>query len=171
MDVDTPEPPTFPSFDLPSLLSHGKLLLASEGKEYAAPSHPADLARARKDAMSRLGLDFLQDVGGGDDMDWERELAAGETKSEATSEPARPSPTPPAPTPAPAPAPTVASAPAPTQTPAPAPAPVQEDLSGLSARERNRLKRKRKPGNGAFVTAANSAPPTGNGQSEASGGK
>ncbi|CAE6409738.1 unnamed protein product [Rhizoctonia solani] len=171
MDVDTPEPPTFPSFDLPSLLSHGKLLLASEGKEYAAPSHPADLARARKDAMSRLGLDFLQDVGGGDDMDWERELAAGETKSEATSEPARPSPTPPAPTPAPAPAPAVASAPAPTQTPAPAPAPVQEDLSGLSARERNRLKRKRKPGNGAFVTAANSAPPAGNGQSEASGGK
>ncbi|CAE6462717.1 unnamed protein product [Rhizoctonia solani] len=85
MDVDTTEPPAFPSFDLPSLLTHGKLLLASEGKEYAAPSHPADLARARKDAMSRLGLDFLQDVGGGDDMDWERELAAGETKSEATS--------------------------------------------------------------------------------------
>ncbi|KAF8744257.1 chromatin remodeling protein, partial [Rhizoctonia solani] len=176
MDVDTSEPPTFPSFDLPSLLSHGKLLLASEGKEYAAPSHPADLARARKDAMSRLGLDFLQDVGGGDDMDWERELAAGETKSEATSEPARPSPTPPAPIPAPAPVaapvsvPTPAQAPAPVSAPAPAPIP-EEDLSGLSARERNRLKRKRKPGNGAFVTAANSAPPTGNGQSEASGGK
>ncbi|CAE6520255.1 unnamed protein product [Rhizoctonia solani] len=177
MDVDTSEPPTFPSFDLPSLLSHGKLLLASEGKEYTAPSHPADLARARKDAMSRLGLDFLQDVGGGDDMDWERELAAGETKSEATTEPAGTSPTPPAPTPAPLPAaapvpdPAPAAAPTPAPVPAPAPPPVQEeDLSGLSARERNRLKRKRKPGNGAFVTAVNSAPPA-NAQSEASGGK
>ncbi|CAE7140157.1 unnamed protein product [Rhizoctonia solani] len=168
MDVDTPEPPTFPSFDLPSLLAHGKLLLASEGKEYTAPSHPADLAKARKDAMSRLGLDFLQDVGGGDDMDWERELAAGETKSEATSEPARTSPTPPAPAPVPVPA--VAPAPAPAPAPTP-PAPAQEeDLSGLSARERNRLKRKRKPGNGAFVTAANSAPQA-NTQPEASGGK
>ncbi|KAJ1310135.1 hypothetical protein OPQ81_006880 [Rhizoctonia solani] len=175
MEVDTSEPPAFPAFDLGSLLSHGKLLLASEGKEYAAPTHPADLARARKDAMSRLGLDFLQDMGGGDDMDWERELAAGETKPEATSEPTRPSPTPPAPAPPPAPAviqaPPPAPAPIQAPVPVPAPAPVQEDdLSGLSARERNRLKRKRKPGNGAFVTAANSAPPK-NAPPEASGEK
>ncbi|KAG8771746.1 TATA-binding protein-associated factor mot1 [Ceratobasidium sp. 428] len=152
-NAPTSEPPTFPSFDLPALLAHGTLLLASSGKEYAAPTHPADLARARKDVMSSLGLGFLEGVGGAEDMDLDRDLAAdanqnanGETKAEP-SEPAKSSPPPPA-TPA-----------------APAPAPlIEEDLSGLSVRERNRLKRKRKPGNGAFVAATSAS---NNGQADA----
>ncbi|KAG9123442.1 TATA-binding protein-associated factor mot1, partial [Ceratobasidium sp. 392] len=155
-NAPTSEPPAFPSFDLPALLAHGTLLLASSGKEYAMPTHPADLARARKDVMSSLGLGFLEGVGGAEDMDLDRDLAAdqtqngngngnGETKNEP-SEPAKSSPPPP-PTPA------VASAPL-----------AEEDLSGLSARERNRLKRKRKPGNGAFVAATSAS---NNGQADA----
>lgn len=146
-NASTSEPPAFPTFDLPSLLANGTLLLASSGKEYAAPSHPADLARARKDAMSRLGLDFLEGVGGADDMDWERELAAGQQPADQKSDPEPARPSPPAPAPAPAPPALVVAA----------PLALEEDLSGLSVRERNRLKRKRKPGNGAFVAAPNTS--------------
>ncbi|KAG9075152.1 TATA-binding protein-associated factor mot1, partial [Ceratobasidium sp. UAMH 11750] len=91
-NAPTDEPPAFPSFDLPALLAHGTLLLASSGKEYAAPTHPADLARARKDVMSSLGLGFLEGVGGAEDMDLDRDLADpnhnGDTKPEP-SEPAK----------------------------------------------------------------------------------
>ncbi|QRV86508.1 TBP associated factor (Mot1) [Ceratobasidium sp. AG-Ba] len=152
-DATTSDPPAFPALDLPALLAHGTLLLASSGKEYAMPTHPADLARARKDVMSSLGLGFLEGVGGADDMDLDKDLAADqntETKSEP-SEPAKVTPPPAAPPPAP------------VAAPAPAPA-IEEDLSGLSVRERNRLKRKRKPGNGAFVVATSASS---NGQPDA----
>ncbi|KAJ7184295.1 SNF2 superfamily chromatin remodeling protein [Mycena filopes] len=58
-----------------SRLSGGKLLLASSGKEFIKPagilSSPAEVKKARKAAMDRLGLDFLD----GDDLDIEKELA------------------------------------------------------------------------------------------------
>lgn len=151
-------------------MQKGVLLLASSGKEFARPAgilaNPAEVKRARKEAMGRLGLDFLDSFGGADDMDIDKELAV-EAEADATSEadahlkredpvssvspmevdfnlrkerspPARShSSTPAVPSPV---------------TPA---TPVVEtsDLSGLSARERNRLKRKRKTGSSAFVAA------------------
>ena len=112
--------------------------------------------------MGRLGLDFLDSVGGADEMDIEKELADAEADIDMEREdsvaPKSPmdvdtvkkeilpdrqmSSTP-------------AQDPSPTGSTGPSAA-----VSGLSARERNRLKRKRKPGNSAFVAAP---PPAANG--------
>ncbi|KAI0781371.1 SNF2 chromatin remodeling protein [Trametes elegans] len=166
--------PEFPSFSVRELMEKGTLLLASSGKEFIKPTgilaNSSEVKKARREAMGRLGLDFLESVGGADDMDLDKELAADEAeadvemsaptppvKSEDEAVPISPieethdvkvkkeeslpvrskSTTPAAP-------PSIPSGPA---TPAP------EDMSALSARERNRLKRKRKPGNAAVVAA------------------
>jgi TATA-binding protein-associated factor len=114
--------------------------------------------------MGRLGLDFLDNVA--DEMDLEKELAdSTEADADIEMDSVAPkseeiqsmSPT------------DVctpdlklkAERPSPTRSVTPAASPpttsnVREvDLAALSARERNRLKRKRKPGNSAFV-----APPS-----------
>ncbi|KAJ6606457.1 SNF2 superfamily chromatin remodeling protein [Mycena vulgaris] len=165
--------PEFPNFSVQELISQGKLLLASSGKEFVKPAgmlaNPAEVKKARKAAMSRLGLDFLDE----DDLEIEKELADemevdidGEmevvpipvpikseddadpdfapslspmdvehkAKREGTSAPTTRSATP--------------ADPSPTTPDTP-----DADMSALSARERNRLKRKRKPGNSAFVAA------------------
>lgn len=157
------------------LLQKGTLLLASSGKEYFKPngilSSSTEVKKARKEAMGRLGLDFLDNFGANDDMDLDKELAAGsehdvqgpdETENNMDVDPppvsmglsldvaAKPkkrssSPRSKSTTPV-APSPSAPSIPQPGN-----------DLSGLSARERNRLKRKRKQGNAAFVQAP---PPT-----------
>jgi TATA-binding protein-associated factor len=155
----------------------GKLLLASSGKEFVKPtgifSNSLEVKKARKEAMGRLGLDFLDTVGGEDDMDLEKELVAdvepdleidmeNSLKIEEHNQPLSPAgvsirvdvkmerslsrsdSVPPA-TPT-------------SSTPTAVSANVDESV--LSARERNRLKRKRKPGNNAFVAAP---PPSGSG--------
>ena len=157
------------------LVQKGTLLLASSGKEFTKPngilSSSNEVKKARKEAIGRLGLDFLYSFGANDDMDLDKEFAAGSepdiqvpgenennmdidlapvstdlsldisTKVKKRSpSPRSKSTTPVAPSP---------SAPSGPQ--------LDEDLSGLSARERNRLKRKRKQGNTAFVQAP---PPT-----------
>ena len=146
----------------------GTLLLASSGKEFSKPTglltNPTEVKRARKEAMGRLGLDFLDSVGAADDMDLDKELAV-EAEAEALGDPdtdlkqeatpAAESPmdtefpnkefSPPARSHSSTP---VVPSPITPSTPAEA-----NDLNGLSARERNRLKRKRKAGNSAFVHA------------------
>lgn len=158
-----PEPP-FPSFSVQGLVLQGKLLLASSGKEFVKPagilSSATEVKKARKEAMGRLGLDFLDNVA--DEMDLEKEFAEAEAdgdvemedvpvKSEPSVEPLSPMQTFPSEEPIkredrPATRSVTPSAPSPAT-------PVPEDLGALSARERNRLKRKRKPGNSAFVAA------------------
>ena len=138
--------------------------MASSGKEFVKPagilSSAAEVKKARKEAMGRLGLDFLDNVG--DEMDLEKEFAEAEAdgdiemedvsvKREASAEPISPMQTCPSEDPMkqedrP---PTRSATPA-ASSPAPS---MPEDLGALSARERNRLKRKRKPGNAAFVAA------------------
>jgi TATA-binding protein-associated factor len=155
--------PDFPAFSVRDLISQGKLLLASSGKEFIKPTGilatTAEVKKARKEAMGRLGLDFLDDVA--DDLELDKELAGdmevdiskdGATRADSpmdicfetggaqkTSSPPTRSLTPVDPSP------TTSSAP-------------DVDLSALSARERNRAKRKRKQGPGAFVPAP--PPPT-----------
>lgn len=155
--VDLPVP-DFPAFSVRDLISQGKLLLASSGKEFIKPvgilATTAEVKKARKEAMGRLGLDFLDDVA--DDLELDKELAGdmevdvskdGTTRANSpmeicfetggaqkTSSPPTRSLTPVDPSP------TTSSAP-------------DVDLSALSARERNRMKRKRKQGPGAFVQA------------------
>ncbi|EFI28392.1 Mot1 [Coprinopsis cinerea okayama7 len=167
--VDAPceSPPEYPKFLLAELLDQGKLLLASSGKEFIKPAgilaSAAEVKKARKEAMSRLGLEFLDDVA--DDMDLDKELTeqmviedeapppqSTETRqSSADVEMALETPPlPKEPVKEPS-APCDTAAPSPTSSATPSiPEP---DLSTLSARERNRLKRKRKPGNSAFVAA------------------
>lgn len=157
------------------LVQKGTLLLASSGKEFVKPngilSSSNEVKKARKEAMGRLGLDFLYSFGGNDDMDLDKELAAGsesdapvteETENimdidpppvsgdlslDVTTKAKKRSPSPRSKSTTPvAPSPSVACDPQP-----------ENDLTGLSARERNRLKRKRKQGNSAFVQAP---PPT-----------
>lgn len=169
--------PDFPPFSVSQLLQTGTLLLSSSGKEFSeqvALGTPAEVARARKEAMSRIGLGFMNGVdedGLADDLD--KELVDDpddddhDMKAEQMSSPA----------------PTNGHASVKSEdedmkdvlTPSRGPQLVVEtsvkaerhdeesaspsaessvDLSGLSARERNRLKRKRKPGNSAFVSAA-----------------
>ena len=157
------------------LVQKGTLLLASSGKEFIKPngilSSSNEVKKARKEATGRLGLDFLDSFGANDDMDLDKELAAvsepdaqppGENENPMDSDPSpvsadlsldvgakvkkrSPSPRSKSTTPV-APSPSVPSGPQ-----------IDEDLTGLSARERNRLKRKRKQGNAAFVQAP---PPT-----------
>ncbi|PSR84037.1 hypothetical protein PHLCEN_2v5539 [Hermanssonia centrifuga] len=147
-------------------MEKGTLLLASSGKEFVKPTgilaNSSEVKKARKEAMGRLGLDFLDSVGAGDDIDLEKELVADaeidqdvEMDSVKIEEDIKPVlmtsehmkvDTPVAgPSKSPTPA---ASSPAPSAGP-----PAINDTSNLSARERNRLKRKRKPGNSAFVAA------------------
>ncbi|GLB35068.1 putative protein with domain of unknown function (DUF3535) [Lyophyllum shimeji] len=161
-----PALPAFPKFSVQELVLQGKLLLASSGKEFAKPagifSSAAEVKKARKEAMGRLGLDFLD----ADDMDLEKEFAAeaeGDEDVEMDDVVAKTelqeeslgickaeqpikqeehgdltrSATPTAPSP----------------TTSNAPSLPDPDTTVLSARERNRLKRKRKPGNSAFVAA------------------
>jgi TATA-binding protein-associated factor len=157
--------PDFSKFSVQELILSGKLLLASSGKEFTKPtgilSSSAEVKKARKEAMGRLGLEFLDNVA--DEMDLDKELAADmevdpemeaddtQSKSEvvpdgilqpgstsldtrvkiersSSSTPAASSPT--------------------TTRPE-----ESADMSNLSARERNRLKRKRKLGSSAFVAA------------------
>ncbi len=158
-DVNDLPPPEFPNFSVKQLMESKTRLLASSGKEYIKPSgifqNATEVKKARKAAMNRLGLDFL-DVADDDEMDLDKELAAGDDldvdsemksvtpqeedrhlKAESSSEPRK------------------AMSPAErfkSSTPTPGPL-SEDDLTGLSARERNRLKRKRKPGNSAFVSA------------------
>jgi TATA-binding protein-associated factor len=157
------------------LVQRGTLLLASSGKEFTKPngilSSANEVKKARKEAMGRLGLDFLYSFGGNDDMDLDKELAAGsesdapvpeETENimdmdpppasgdlslDVTTKAKKRSPSPRSKS-------TTPVAPSPS---APCGLQPENDLSGLSARERNRLKRKRKQGNAAFVQAP---PPT-----------
>jgi len=158
------EIPQFPSFSVQDLIQKGTLLLASSGKEFAKPSgilsNSAEVKKARKEAMGRLGLDFLDSVGG-DEMDIEKELAAdvepeadiemeNSTKTEEEMSPTSPMDIEPVKRERSPPArPMSATSVAPSTVPSSSP----EDLTTLSARERNRLKRKRKPGNSAFVAA------------------
>jgi TATA-binding protein-associated factor len=145
--------PSFPSFAVGELISQGKLLLASSGKEFQKPvgilSSVTEVKKARKEAMGRLGLDFLDT----DDMDLDKEFAAEmeadqdvdmeqaqdpvpSEQKESVLEELSPPETPQVPSPT-----------------APAPPSSAEADAALSARERNRLKRKRKAGNSAFVPA------------------
>ena len=91
--------PDFPHFSVQELMERGTLLLASSGKEFTKPTgilaSSSEVKKARKDAMSRLGLDFLDSVGGADDMDLDKELAADETDGDV--EMAAPPPAPAAP--------------------------------------------------------------------------
>ena len=160
-------PPTFSNFSVQELILQGKLLLASSGKEFVKPtgilSSAAEVKKARKEAMGRLGLEFLD----GDDMDLDKEFAADAETDEGVEvdvmigkvessvnlvtgpfnakqymqDEVPRSATPNAPSPSDS---TTPSLPDP-------------DATVLSARERNRLKRKRKLGNSAFVSAQ--APP------------
>ncbi|GAA6059472.1 hypothetical protein JCM10212_005411 [Sporobolomyces blumeae] len=172
---------TVRDYDLARILAEGTLLLSSSGKEFSAALSSLsaeELAKAQKEALGKLGLGF----GGGQDdigVDVGAELAAaGETAggpsqpAPSTSEPAaaatllstRPSLPPPrfkagAPPgpPPPAPAPTPAQPAQPVQPPAPA-ADEADPYAGLSARERNKLKRKRKAEEKAGISP--SAAPT-----------
>ena len=59
------------------LLKTGTLLLSSSGTEFSEPvplGTPAEVARARKEAMSRLGLGFMDGVDD-DDLGLDKELA------------------------------------------------------------------------------------------------
>jgi TATA-binding protein-associated factor len=225
--VDPSCPPPFPPFSVPTLLNTppSSLLLASSGKEFARPASfrsPGEVAKARKEAMGRLGLDFLGMGDEGDaDMDWDKELADGgdgETSSVADTkvEPMdmdargtepnmkpvdmdRPSIVHPMPTvitsfprhqdlkmedsPASSPIGRPVSAGSSTSFAPPPPSasssvfdhsvnrgipPTPQDPPvELSARERNRLKRKRKAGNSAFVAGA--AAPSGSSSTSVNG--
>lgn len=159
----THAPPIFPNFSVQELLVQGKLLLASSGKEFIKPagilSSAAEVKKARKEAMGRLGLDFLDT----DDMDLDKEFAAEDDveddaemddaapgvelslETEELSKPELKQPDSPFP-----PRSVTPSVPSPTTSTAPS---LPDADTVLSARERNRLKRKRKPGNSAFVAA------------------
>ncbi|KAJ7090312.1 SNF2 superfamily chromatin remodeling protein [Mycena belliarum] len=169
--------PDFPVFSVQELISEGKLLLASSGKEYVKPagmlSTPTEVKKARKAAMSRLGLDFLDE----DDLDIEKDLADEmEVDLDCDADVPVKSEDPPSSECVPAPSPMdvdskvkreIVSTPTtrsatPVEPSPTSPSVPDADLSALSARERNRLKRKRKPGNSAFV-AAPPPPPQGAG--------
>ncbi|EGN96198.1 hypothetical protein SERLA73DRAFT_170610 [Serpula lacrymans var. lacrymans S7.3] len=171
-----PHAPEFPSFSVQELMQKGSLLLASSGKEFSKPagilSSSSEVKRARKEAMGRLGLDFLDSVGGADDMDLDKELAV-ETELDAEDDPEnamKVEETPVSSSPMDvdfkpkqersSPARPDSTTPTGPSLPTTSGASAGEDASGLSARERNRLKRKRKPGNSAFVAAPPPPPPS-----------
>ncbi|KAF5372870.1 hypothetical protein D9758_001613 [Tetrapyrgos nigripes] len=147
-------PPEYFKFSVEELVSQGKLLLASSGKEFIRPailSSPAEVKKARKEAMGRLGLEFLDDVA--EEMDLDKELGL-ETNAETEVKTEAPSPTSTSPMDC-EPKPTKSTAQSRSATPVEpsptSPSTPDGDTTALSARERNRLKRKRKPGNSAFV--------------------
>ncbi|KAI0261043.1 SNF2 chromatin remodeling protein [Gloeopeniophorella convolvens] len=175
-------PPDFPMLSVEELVQKGTLLLASSGKEFVRPTgilqSSSEVKKARKEAMGRLGLDFLDGFGGNDDMDLDKELAAdseadaqvpaeGENAMNEDSSPVSTSP----PlelgarvkkrSPSPRSKSSTPVAPSPSAPTGPQP---DDNMNGLSARERNRLKRKRKQGNTAFVQAP---PPTTNSKFQA----
>jgi len=155
-------PPEFPNFSVRELVNQGKLLLASSGKEFVKPAgiltSTQEVKKARKDAMARLGLDFLDIDNGNDDMDLDKEFAADmeiDTTSAAIDATHIVDTNPSSPMDVCHPE-SIAKAPSPSTRSVsptlPSPPTTNEiDTSVLSARERNRLKRKRKPGNSAFV--------------------
>ncbi|KAG8931790.1 TATA-binding protein-associated factor mot1 [Tulasnella sp. 418] len=147
--VSTTAPP-FPPFSVSDLIGPPHLL-SSTGKEFnKLPHNGRDAANAKRDAMGKLGLGLLEGFGGDalagelekelvDDGDTDVKME--ETKSEqelTTDEP-------------PTPAPTAGKIELKVEA-------KEESISAqnLSARERNRLKRKRKEGN-AFVGAVSGA--------------
>jgi TATA-binding protein-associated factor len=153
--------PDYPVFSVQDLILQGKLLLASSGKEFIKPAgilaSTAEVKKARKEAMGRLGLDFLEGVA--DDIDLDKEFAdddgdvqmnsvKGESSvpgspmdvsppTDRTSSPASDA---------------FPDRPSGSAIPAHVAAPEQ-DTANMSPRELNRLKRKRKVGNSAFVAA------------------
>ncbi|PFH50688.1 hypothetical protein AMATHDRAFT_47708 [Amanita thiersii Skay4041] len=154
--------PEFPQFSVSELILSGKLLLASSGKEFIKPSgilsSSAEVKKARREAMGRLGLEFLDSVA--DEMDLDKELAA-DMEVEADAEPQEAKSEDPMETiteklPSEGRAkldqsdPVTPIASSPTIV---APSEADVDMNSLSARERNRLKRKRKLGSSAFVAA------------------
>lgn len=163
-DLSSPPSPDFPKFSVKELVAQGNLLLSSSGKEFIKPTGilPTiqEVKKARKEAMNRLGLGFLDTVD--DDMELEKEFAAemdidapedpqvatnqADLSMQAAMDVCQPD--------APAnkdPSPSTRSA-TPTTIPSPCNTDVPDiDPGQLSAREKNRLKRKRKPGNSAFV--------------------
>lgn len=168
--------PEFPHFSVQELMEKGTLLLASSGKEFTKPTgilaSSSEVKKARKEAMGRLGLDFLESVGGADDIDLDKELAADEDEMMVDGENGvkmeidvkmedvkMEEDTKPILQPQPIKLETPVAGPSNSPTPvAPSPVPSNgaqptEDTTNLSARERNRLKRKRKGGNSAFVVA------------------
>lgn len=119
------------------------------------------MKKARKAAIDRLGLGFLEGVD--DDMDLDKEFAA-EMEVDISADPPLGGLEADAPLPSPMdlcpPEAPMAKAPSPStrsvtpNLPSPStPVVPSESDTILSARERNRLKRKRKPGNSAFVAA------------------
>ena len=154
-DLSDLPPPEFPNFSVQQLMQSGTRLLASSGKEFSKPAgifkDAAEVRKARKAAMNRLGLGFLE-VADDDDMDLERELANVEdidgeldTPKDEGVDRVKFSPA-------------ADGAQTPVKETSPVermksatPGPAEEDLAGLSVRERNRLKRKRKAGNTAVV--------------------
>ncbi|KAF7727950.1 TATA-binding protein-associated factor mot1 [Apophysomyces ossiformis] len=119
----------FNQFDLASVLSHGKLLLGSAGKEYDidfSDMTPQErLEMQRRNLKDRLGLGSqFMDVELVDDIDLDARKSSNRKKQVSP----KPTPT------------TSTQQPPPSSTPA-----VQEiNMAGLSARERNMLKRKMK---------------------------
>lgn len=181
---------TLKELDVARILREGQLLLASSGKEYGklAQMSEADLARAQKDVMKNLGLGLGgtdDDIG----VDVSAELASGMRGANGPGD-ASAGPAPPArpalPPPRFKPGGPVASAPltpsakaspvpsAPSGTAAPAsisgtstpeagqsPAAGEADpYAGLSAREKNKLKRKRKAEEKAGIAPSPIALPT-----------
>lgn len=159
-------PPEFPIFSIQELVTQGTLLLASSGKEFVKPagilSSSQEVKKARKEAMDRLGLGFLEGVEE-DDMDLDKEFAAemevdisanssghGVEAEASVSSPMDLCPPPQA---LKAPSPSTRSVTPNLPSPSTPTVPSESDNAILSARERNRLKRKRKPGNSAFVAA------------------
>lgn len=198
---DSSPAPDFPLFNVAQLLREGTLLLASSGKEYSEPvalGTPAEVARARKEAMNRLGLGFMDGVGDDDDdaLDLGKELSQSQPLQKVDSpgpmdldspshldvKPTQPASSSrsysPGATPGAGDLTSNASSPAlsaadikpshinnntantklphkiKTEIPEPSELTLDSpggDGIGLSARERNRLKRKLKTGNTAFV--------------------
>ncbi|KAH8102965.1 SNF2 chromatin remodeling protein [Cristinia sonorae] len=169
--------PEFPTFSVRELMEKGTPLLASSGKEFVKPTgilgSSSEVKKARKEAMGRLGLDFLESVGATDDMDIEKELADedadvdmengngitnGSNGTNGANGAQREGSLPVSPTEAiklesrESPVPASSNSPTPAAT-----TPAPEDTGALSARERNRLKRKGRAGTSAFVPAP---PPT-----------
>ncbi|KZV70640.1 SNF2 superfamily chromatin remodeling protein [Peniophora sp. CONT] len=180
-DANVDSPPEFPTVSVQELCSvqTDKLLVGSSGKEFIKPpvlTSAADVKKARKEAMGRLGLDFLDDDDLDLDMDLDKELGANDQPEETNghdhdnglhiktdippsddpfenNSPLTPIDTKVPSTKEPSPVDrSKSSTPAIPNPPSPS-ASVGDDLAGLSARERNRLKRKRKVGNSAFVAA------------------
>jgi len=194
--IPPPSSPEYPPFSVQSLLESGNLLLSSSGQEFTKSmtlGTPEEIARSRKEAMSRLGLDFINDS---DNDDWGKELveeavdvamaddeqrsaqsddhemqteapvdpATAKSDEESSGKSAEPTSTPTAAylSRRPFATPHDHVSPVPLQSPADPDATHMEDADapGLSARERNRLKRKRKGTIGPYMNAPPSAPPT-----------